>query len=114
MQINKYIFANSPHRAAKISYLEYYIDGLLLLDSSSRSRVVEKIKNLSRCVQQVNDSFLDTKLLNRTLVCNIVSDIMREIESRPQQAPVDGQGDNDEDEEKEVTEQIAEKTLSVR
>jgi hypothetical protein len=65
-------------------------------------------------VQQANDSFIDTKLLNRTLVCNIISDTMREIESQPQQAPVDGQGDEDEDdeedEEKEETEKIAENT----
>lgn len=86
----------------------------MLLDSSSPSRVIEKIKNLSRCVQEANDSFLDTKLLNRTLVCNITSDTMREIESEPQQAPEDGKGDNGddeddvEDEEKEATEKIAE------
>ncbi|KAI7971832.1 hypothetical protein EIK77_000977 [Talaromyces pinophilus] len=100
-----------------MSYLEDYIGGLLLLDSFSPSRVVEKIKNLSRSVQQTNDSFIDTKLLNRTLVCNVISDTLREIESQQEQAPVIEQNDNDEDEdeddeddEKEKTKKLAEKT----
>lgn len=100
-----------------MSYLEDYIGGLLLLDSVSPLRVVEKIKNLSRSVQQANDSFIDTKLLNRTLVCNVISDTMREIESQSHLAPVDEQNDNDEDEdeededeEKEKTEKLVEKT----
>lgn len=65
-------------------------------------------------MQQVNDSFIDTKLLNRTLVCNIISDTIREVEYELQQAPVDEQNDNDndeeddeEDEEKEKTEKLA-------
>lgn len=84
-----------------MSYLEDYIGELLLLDSVSPSRVIEKINNLSRSVQQANDSFLDTKLLNRTLVCNIVSDSIKQSEPLPELTPVTEENNDENDDEEE-------------
>lgn len=71
------IFLGTPHWFRSIQDAEDQLHDLLLYPGPEiRTELLDKIRNLAIQVKKINDSFLDTKLLNHATIFNIVVDIL--------------------------------------
>ncbi|KAJ4865496.1 ankyrin repeats (3 copies) domain-containing protein [Trichoderma breve] len=72
------IFLGTPHRFRSIHHAEDQLHDLLLHPGPEiQIKLLDKIRNLATQVKRINDSFLDTKLLNHATIFNIVVDSLR-------------------------------------
>ncbi|OPB38934.1 putative ankyrin repeat protein [Trichoderma guizhouense] len=75
MRTTAIIFLGTPHRFQSIEDAEGQLHDLLLLPGPEiRAGLLDKIRNLAIQVKKINDSFLDTKLLNHATIFSIVVD----------------------------------------
>ncbi|KAH8659968.1 putative ankyrin repeat protein [Xylariales sp. PMI_506] len=81
------LFLGTPHRARDLDDLEDQLHRLILLPGPDiRTQALKKVKNLARQVMRINQSFPQTKLLDRAVIYNVFSQDVREAR---QQRPID-------------------------
>ncbi|KAL4916455.1 ankyrin repeat-containing domain protein [Aspergillus aurantiobrunneus] len=71
------VFANCPHRPSTLEELEDFIGALLSLSQVYPSNSIRKIRTLAKSILETNSSFLETKVLIRAAVCNIISGTLK-------------------------------------
>ena len=93
---------NCPHRAKSVDHYEDQIAEFLSQNSPYPSRALLKIQNLAQSVHQSNGDFLDTNLLIRAQVCNLVSPtIGKSLDEEAVDATADDDADSDWEEDDE-------------